>query len=308
MNQSKISPFLERISPAHHHLFTGIDDVVRVPQSFTDSTHALWSFQLNGEGCFLKLCNIENNQLSQFWQLMKQLFSLDLPVVLDRYSEVYQQVAQLSGVKVPELIAAVSNESVSTHDYSGFLLSDFVQGSPLGPKAITDQHVKLLALHITSLHQSCSVTSGPLFSKSDELQISVDQWRKKLKATLLSFEDESLGSNLEFNADLVDKLVMKDFQIIMPDLRWDQFLQLDDGRLALVDLDAFVWGPKALELVLLEYLLNAEQAELFKTIYCQVHVMPDLTIERQVYRFLLFKMNVLGVSDLGEWMSHPIRF
>jgi hypothetical protein len=89
----------------------------------------------------------------------------------------------------------------------------------------------------------------------------------------------------------------------MPDLRWDQFLQQNKQLTALVDLDAFVYGPKELELVLLEYLLNSEQAELFKEHYQRHSELPDLNFVRAPYRLLLFLMNVLGETDLSNWLG-----
>ena len=94
----------------------------------------------------------------------------------------------------------------------------------------------------------------------------------------------------------------------MPDLRWDQFLRQQDKLSALVDLDAIVYGPRTLEFVLLEYLLDPSQAECFAAEYQNYQVIPDLTDVRLPYRLLLFSMNVLGETDLDEWLNHPHRF
>ena len=106
----------------------------------------------------------------------------------------------------------------------------------------------------------------------------------------------------------VTGISVENFVPIMPDLRWDQFLQYDGKLSALVDLDAFVFGPRELELVLLEYLLDQQQAELFMLHYQQMHAMPDLSEVRTAYRLLLFLMNVLGEKNIDIWMQASIRF
>lgn len=75
-----------------------------------------------------------------------------------------------------------------------------------------------------------------------------------------------------------------------------------------MDLDAIVYGPKTLEFVLLEYLLDQKQAEIFAVEYMNHQTIPDLTAVRLPYRLLLFLMNVLGEMDLNSWLNHPKRF
>jgi hypothetical protein len=94
----------------------------------------------------------------------------------------------------------------------------------------------------------------------------------------------------------------------MPDLRWDQFLQHANKLTTLVDLDAFVYGPREVELVLLEYLFNDHQAKLFEKVYGQFQPIPALKQVRKSYRLLLFLMNVLGEGDLNKWMKTSGRW
>lgn len=308
MSQIITVPFIGRISPEYHYLFAQIDEVVPIEQSFADSTHVLWHFEQGGGQQFLKLCDHNKCLSSVFWQLMKSLFSLDLPVALGSYDEVYELIADRSLCRLPKLIVSASCEVSEDDHFSAFILTDFIQGYALDPLTISNQQVEQLAGHIASLHQSSSETAGPVFATPESQRATIDQWQVRLKSVLVSLAEQRTDEFVVSAVDLVDQLRLDDFQLIMPDLRWDQFLQLEDGNLALVDLDAFVWGPKALELVLLEYLLDGEQAEVFKTVYSQKHELPDLALERLVYRVVLFQMNVLGESDLQVWMNHPSRF
>ena len=98
------------------------------------------------------------------------------------------------------------------------------------------------------------------------------------------------------------------FSPIMPDLRWDQFLQQNNQLSALVDLDAVVFGPPEIELILLEYLLTEQQADNFKKVYQQHKMMPDLSQVRICYRLLLFLMNVLGERSQATWFEVSPKF
>ncbi|MCF6253355.1 MAG: hypothetical protein L3J38_01245 [Thiomicrorhabdus sp.] len=107
----------------------------------------------------------------------------------------------------------------------------------------------------------------------------------------------------------VAQLKIKAFHPVMLDIRWDQFLQRGGGEnLTLLDLDTMVWVPRELELVMLEYLLTPAQAEVFKAVYTQYQDIPNLEVERTVYRVLLFQMNVLRESDFNRWMAHSVCF
>ena len=65
-------------------------------------------------------------------------------------------------------------------------------------------------------------------------------------------------------------------------------------------------GPRELELVLLEYLLTPQQAEVFLNVYQSYLPWPDLSNQRLSYRLLLFLMNVLGETDIDKWLHHRV--
>jgi hypothetical protein len=113
---------------------------------------------------------------------------------------------------------------------------------------------------------------------------------------------------LSFALEQAKGINVEKFMPIMPDLRWDQFLSQQNKLTALVDLDAIVLGPRELELVLLEYLLDEKQAALFKLYYQRQHSFPDLSKVRDTYRLLLFLMNVLGEKNIATWLQQKVLF
>lgn len=97
-------------------------------------------------------------------------------------------------------------------------------------------------------------------------------------------------------------------QLIMPDLRWDQFLTDGKKITALVDLDALISGSIELEFVILEYLLTNQQADWFLVEYSKTAMPPKIFKIREKYRTLLSNMNILGCKDHKKWLQQPIIF
>ena len=318
-----LPPFYQTLSRAYPTLFEGCQSLISVLASFDDSTHQLWLCQFPSEKRFLKLCL--SGEQSAFWQAVQHLFGFELASNLKHYDQVYQSMTAWSPLVVPKLRHSASyscTEKEGTlfsaplrgRKFSGFLLTEFLVGRVLTPEQLTLKHVSQISEHIALLHQHSSNRFGALFDPH-KISSSINQdrfaWKSRLKQTLLALKKhQSIPMDVfEKTIGLVDALQINHFQPIMLDMRWDQFLQLEGGEnLALLDLDAMVWAPRELELVMLEYLLTPAQAEVFTTVYTQYHELPDLKSARSVYRVLLFQMNVLGESSFNRWMAHPVCF
>ncbi len=307
MNRSLPTSLQRRIAIEHHPVLKECHAATLLPSLFADSTHQVWSCSYGYDcaelNCVLKVCSVEGVYNSPFWQAMQQLFAFDFVANIGRYDAVYHQVKAITPLKIPRLIAAGSASTVSQ---SGFLLTEFVSGRVINSSNAEVHHIERLAHHLAALHQQTQNCFGPLYAPLSP----IDLWNTALSDTLTV-----LGRAQNIDSVILDNILMQipsirieAFHPIMPDLRWDQFLVTDSGELSLIDLDAMVWGPRELELVLIEYLLDQTQLNLFKVVYTQSHVMPNLDSVRDVYRLLLFVMNVLGESDLEKWMRHSVSF
>lgn len=271
----------------------------KIPSQFSDSSHQLWLCDTVDGPIVLKLCDHFNIQQSTFWLGMNSLFAINFPTSLAKIATVYQRISEVSPLAIPPFIAA---------EDSTFVLTKWLPGSDLHVSAVTHETIKSLSRHISLLHQQ----QHPQWGSLHQPEFIAKDWPLRLKATLqLLSQQESYSIEhklLEQALMQADQLNEHTFVPIMPDLRWDQFLMQQGKLSALVDLDAIVYGPRTLEFVLLEYLLDQSQAELFVAEYQNYQVIPDLTDVRLPYRLLLFLMNVLGETDLNSWLNHPERF
>lgn len=271
-----------------------------ITAKFADSTHQLWQCQTVDGPMMLKVCNRDTVAVSSFWQGINSLFAMSFPACLADMAAIYQRVQTISPLMVPEHIASDFAEPAS------YVLVRLIAGDDVNADAISDQMVQNLAHHISDCHRHQSATWGTLLTP----HFSEDQWSTRLQYTLqqLAASQTIPQTILQEALQQAAKINHTDYVPIMLDLRWDQFLYQKSELLAIVDLDAFVTGPRALELVLLEYLLDESQAAIFKQRYELNHVIPNLTEVRTAYRLLLFLMNVLGEQNISAWMNTPRRW
>ncbi|MFW5451904.1 MAG: hypothetical protein ACKE9I_09910 [Methylophagaceae bacterium] len=267
-----------------------------LPKMFDDSTHQLWKCDTVEGEFMLKVCDGNAVASSTFWQGMSLLFDVQLPTQLGGFKHVYDLVSQNSPLTIPDYIASDSDNR--NKQQRAFILSKMIPGSMVEPEDINDEMVKTLAKHLSQLHAQKETVWG----RATAPKFAINDWSDRLQNTLkVLAEKQAIPEELLAEALAEAKTITPDYVVpIMPDLRWDQFLKEDGKLTTLVDLDAIVFAPKELELVLLEYLLTPEQAKVFISEY--PHNI-DLSQVRKAYRLLLFLMNVLGDQNPVVWMN-----
>lgn len=265
-----------------------------IPNKFEDSTHQLFYCQTAQGDMVLKVCHAATIAQSRFWLGANHLFAADFPNSLGDIHLTHYFLEKNGALAVPDFVASSAHR---------FVLSRFLEGKDVEADQITDQWVISLAEHITKLHQCRYARWGklnaPLFS--------APQWASRLHDTLdiLASQQgilmaEPLLAEVLAQAKSISET---EFVPMMLDLRWDQFRYSDTEGLSLMDLDAFVIAPRALDLILLEYVLSPAQWALFKQHYMHIHPWPDLAAQKPCYQLLLFLMHVLGETDVSSWMQ-----
>jgi len=294
------------LSPNQQQILPELVQVTALPALYDDSTNRLWQCETVDGPMMLKVCEHHNVKSSTFWQGMQLLFNINLPRQLKHFEQLYSHINTISCLAIPEYIAS---DSISEDEASSaFILAGLLPGSMVDLSHVDDGMVRKLAAQISQLHQSQRETWGAVYSQG----MDVGLWLDRLRNTVITLADKPshIISSAVLNDALaeIENCAVESFVPIMPDLRWDQFLQQDGTLTALVDLDAIAYGPRELELVLLEFLLNEQHAAIFSEEYQKSHSLPDLSRVRKPYRLLLFMMNVLGEKNVDAWMQAPTRF
>ncbi len=295
----------QQIVPTQQVNLPKLINATAIPARFDDSTHQLWALETDQGDLFLKLCDQQAVEKSIFWQGIAALFNLDLPRTLSHFSQTYRLIAAHSPLKIPHLLASAA--SGETPQYKGFLLTNALQGTAIDPECVSDEMVMSFANHLAALHQNTHPNWGSIQS-ADKAAL---EWPKALCKTLTDMATQQKIITLpavQAAIAAAKHCQSEHFIPLMLDLRWDQFLQQAGVLTALVDLDAFVYAPRELDFVLLEYLLNDRQTAIFTQAYTQHHEIPNITFVRAPYRLLLFLFQVLAEQDVVGWLNAEIRF
>jgi aminoglycoside phosphotransferase (APT) family kinase protein len=96
--------------------------------------------------------------------------------------------------------------------------------------------------------------------------------------------------------------------LVMIDMDVCQFLGDGSRITAVVDTEGYVVGPRELDLIALEYLLDQTGATVFAHGYQSVLPLPNLSTARTIYRYLYLLLEVQGQADLDAWMGWPCLF
>ncbi|WP_024850174.1 aminoglycoside phosphotransferase/kinase family protein [Hydrogenovibrio kuenenii] len=288
-------------------------EVTQLENAFYDSTHDIYIIRdvdASSPSCVVKVLRPTALKESRFWELMHDCFNAGLIAQTACFYATYPLIKEISPLTIPTLKQQIIEPDLpESPKNSGLYLTQayFLEGSAI--TNVTPEMVQDLAKHMACLHLSESDHFGTI---DEPIAPCLHDWPSHLKRVMGKHMENSPEipqyTRQRILAQIESQFQTNEFCLIMPDLRWDQFLEKDNKLFALTDLDAIVYGPKELDWVLLEYLLSPTQAEMFLQEYTQFLAVPDLTEVRDVYRVLLYMMNVLGETDFEAWMKQPKLF
>lgn len=275
-----------------------------IPSLYEDSSHHIFLHEAPHGKEIIKALNSQSTNDSDFWQGMERFFGVDLKQQVPAFESLYPLMAQSSPLNIPTLLDSL----ISPTEGIWAIKTDFLPGQAVQTEHISSHMIRQLAEHLAKLHQIQSDHFGYIVNGTQKQQDWPLHLKKQLDQWLTVRPVLSLSEKDAFIAQIDERFQSVSFGVIMPDLRWDQFLQLDGTLTALTDLDALVFGPVELDWVLLEYLLTPEQAQAFCVEYERHHSIPAIADVRSVYRMMLFLMNVLGEKNYQAWRDQPRLF
>ena len=95
---------------------------------------------------------------------------------------------------------------------------------------------------------------------------------------------------------------------VMIDLDPRQLLVQDGHFTSIVDTDAYVVGPRELDFVNMEYLLDERSVIPFIRGYSSILPLPDLSKSREPLRYFLRLLEVQGEVNIETWMNKTKLF
>ncbi len=272
----------------------GVVDAHPLPRPFPDSTNTLWRLRRAADTDWLLHLRRAEGLDQPFWRGMEWLFGTTALPAPERLEARYNLAASGSPLRVPGYLGPLGELAGHAH-----WITEWLEG---GPATASHANAARLGTHLGRLHAHAA-PAGPLRGWGERLADTLDHLAERDWPGHPGLADRLAAARTAARA-------LPDPQPawILPDIRWDQFLERG-GRLdALVDVEALVIGPAELDLAALEYQLDAAQAEAFAAAYRRHRPLPGLAPGREACRLLLFLMGILGERDLAAWMAAPVRF
>lgn len=261
-----------------------VTDYQAIVSPFDDATHCVYRLT-TAQGAFA--LKVLRKKQTPFWRGMDALFDVKLAQQVTRSIEHYACAADVFSLPVPTLI----DYSEVSADSPAYLLTTWLAGELIDSLPVSAQLIEDMAYADAQRHQKKQMTWGCAVAPSYSMQ----DWQARIASILPNVTSSALNSD--------------GFVPMIMDMRWDQCLQ-QQGRLsALVDIDALVYAPKALELVLMEYWLTSAELTVWRQTYLSCGgELPALRDVRSLYRQLLWPWQILGPSCQDEWMQWPTFF
>lgn len=272
------------------------DYVEKMDGSFeplTESTHQVRAFSFEGKEYILKRQMLSADRLSPFWKLMKWVFASDFSVQRQQMPALIDFLKSECILKVPEFLFA--------DEERGIQVLERCQGYGYEPDQFPKEVSFQLGEFIASLHRH-TFSSGGTFAHHPCKDL---KQRMDLAAERLIEEVWGNAKELRIYWKQIKEIQFSQekYVLMMTDISANQFLfsQSFDRLEAVVDLDAYVIGPREWELAVLKECVTDWKA--FQLGYETRLPFPEAVESYRYYTFLMALCDPWNPSAVKKCLS-----
>ncbi|BBI33827.1 phosphotransferase [Cohnella abietis] len=273
---------------------------------YDDHASDVWLVKTENEEVVVRTTRMLERPNNDFWYGCNKLFGVD-PRNVHEMEYINNTLRKFSTIPIPKVIRKGSMNERQ------FVVVEKLEGGVC--RSFDDQPQSLiesLGEGIASIHKY----------KSDYVGTASGRFRTPIK----NFHDELIATISELariyykNDIQAQKLLPKMIDMlkalptpthssfVLVDMDPSQFITNSEVITGLVDTEVYVLGPRELDFIGLEYLMNKHSADIFKNAYHKHLSLPDLELYRVPYRFFYRLLRVQGSVDWDEWLNHPKLF
>ena len=230
----------------------------------------------------------------EFWKGCRQLFGRD-PGDMSCYEKNLQLLSTISDIPVPKV------RSKKELDGKEYLIMEKMKGKAM--KSFADQPEELLVsfgIWLAKVHRSRTNFFGNLAKTKTEPRARFhDHLAEVIRTMTETYPVDSAVRRMsgEILEELGSLPVPKWFCPILPGMSPSRFLSGQGEITAFLGSGAYVAGPRVLDFIGLEYLLDAKSVVPFLKGYRSILEIPSLSAYRKVYRYFYF---LLGIPESGR--------
>lgn len=276
------------------------------PPAYSDHTNHVWRVRTARDLAVVRTPRAIGALDSPFWWGCHDLFGID-PRRPEALAVVNAQLADLSPIPVPRVLragAVAGRTAIVVEHLPGARLANL---NDLPPETIVALGGAIGRIHARRFDW----WGAPAGAARQRL----DAFHPRLAATLRGLvarffaADAALAGALDAACALAARLPPpEDAALVMIDVDATQFLADGDRLTGLVDTDAYVVAPRALDLFGYEFELDQTRAAAFARGYRAVLPLPDLRPARPLYRYLYRLLETQGRVPLPIWQGWPAHF
>ncbi len=242
----------------------------------------------------------------EFWWGCYDLFGID-PRRMRHFEANVTMLGSIADISVPLVHAHAvieGREYLVVEKMNGKVFKSFIGQS----EALLHQ----LGVWLARVHLHRCDYFGNLVRNKSERQ---ESFHTRLSQTIRQLVERDYVNDSKISAQL-DAIILELGTLPVPDHFCPIFIDMDpsqfltqDGILsAVVDVEAYVVGPREFDFVGLEYVLDEISATSFLNGYSTILDPPDISNYRMVYRYFYRLLGVQGSVDLDQWVSQPALF
>ena len=267
-----------------------------------DSTNKVYELKYQNTEYILKKCKIDENNLSIFWQYLKYVFGHNFHDQIINLEFLYKK---LSNEFIPIAKPVFIDPLLQYHVY------ERINGKIYLPDMFPDNlniHTQL-GKYIGYQHKFEYKNHGTIYG----------QIKKNFENDIYDFSANIIKKywtnrndvKYYFSGIFHDKIVFDNYSLIMPDISANQFIFSGDmdRMVGVIDLDAYIIGPRELELAIIELCIpNNECANYFRKGYEFFRKLPLLGKCRKIFRFVSYLCDSENNENLEEFTRKNIYY
>lgn len=272
----------------------------------TGHTNDVWRIQTAQETVILRASREEGNFAGPFWVGCEALFGID-PRNTFAIEAVNTSLAAASPIPVPQVLRkgiADGRPYVIVEDLSGTTPKNF---SPFTAETLEALGKALARIH-SHRFDYYGQPAGPVSYALSTFQARIVETMHMLVAQFYAHDPQITAALEPLCTAALQSSPLEAGALVMIDLDAPQFLTDGEHLTALVDTDAYVVGPRELDFIGLEFVLEEPEGKAFARGYSSLLPIPDLSQVRPVYRYLYRLLKVYGNVELEALMTYPTLF
>jgi len=283
-----------------------IEDIKLQDPGYSGHASNVWIVRTSFGESVVRSSRLELEPDHEFWWGCYFLFGID-PRYMIHFEKNSELLNSIPDIPAPKIL------SKAVLDGKEYLVVEKMRGKTM--KSFTDQPEELLrqfGVWLAKVHRNRTNFFGNIAKTRTEYTDRFHMMLAEAIRTMVEREYPDDSKIRKMAGEILEELeslpIPDWFCPILPDMDPSQFLSEDGKMTAIVDIEAYVVGPRILDFIGLEYVLDKEASESFLEGYRSLLDVPSLSGYRKVYRYFYLLLGVQGTVDPDEWLAQPELF